>query len=467
MTPALPVRNLLTRHLSGGGNGLPCDAFEAAGGRGAVVKPFHLGWFVGNGFGVHGWNAPFSGTAARDWAKPDLQIDLARAIERACFDFLMMEDSLFVPDNYGGSPKFYLERALRAPKNDPMPLVGVLAYVTKHIGIVPTISTTFYPPYLLARHVATLDLMSEGRIGCNFVTSTASRAAQNFGLETHVEHDLRYEMAAEFVDVVKRLWDSWEPDALVMDEARGIFVDPGKVHTIDYRGRFYSSRGPLNTARSPQGQPVLMQAGGSPQGRAFAAKNIDVVLAATNSIPEMKAFRADMRRRVAAEGRDPDSCKVVFMVNPTIGETDAEAEDRFLRKQAYKEAHPEIVLAGMSSLTDIDFASFDLDTPLAELTTNGQQGTLRQFLAQGTTLREIVRNYSHGLDRVWGSPETVASTMVEIMEEVGGDGYIIAGPLTRRYIIEVTDGLTPALQKRGAVRSTYAHAHFRDNMMEF
>jgi alkanesulfonate monooxygenase SsuD/methylene tetrahydromethanopterin reductase-like flavin-dependent oxidoreductase (luciferase family) len=181
----------------------------------------------------------------------------------------------------------------------------------------------------------------------------------------------------------------------------------------------------------------------------------------------MKAFRADMRRRVAAEGRDPDSCKVVFMVNPTIGETDAEAEDRFLRKQAFKEAHPEIVLAGMSSLTDIDFASFDLDTPLAELTTNGQQGTLRQFLAQGTTLREIVRNYSHGLDRVWGSPETVASKMVEIMEEVGGDGYIIAGPLTRRYIIEVTDGLTPVLQKRGAVRSAYAHAHFRDNMMEF
>jgi FMN-dependent oxidoreductase (nitrilotriacetate monooxygenase family) len=411
--------------------------------------------------------APFSGTAARDWAKPDLQIDLARSIERACFDFLMLEDSLFVPDNYGGSSKFYLERALRAPKNDPLPLVGVLAFMTKHLGIVPTISTSFYPPYLLARHIATLDLMSEGRIGCNFVTSTASRAAQNFGFTDHIEHDLRYEMATEFVDVVRKLWDSWEPDALVMDEARGIFVDPDKVHTIDYKGRYYTSRGPLNTSRSPQGQPVLMQAGGSPQGRAFAAKNIDVVLAATNSIADMKAFRADMRRRVAAEGRDPDTCKVVFMVIPTIGETDAEAEDRFLRKQAFKEAHPEITLAGISSLTDIDFASFDLDTPLAELTTNGQQGTLRQFLAQGSTLREIVRNYSHGLDRLWGSPQTVASKMIEIMEEVGGDGYIIAGPLTRRYITEITDGLTPILQKRGAVRTAYTHAHFRDNMMEY
>jgi FMN-dependent oxidoreductase (nitrilotriacetate monooxygenase family) len=432
-----------------------------------MIKPFHLAWFIGNSFGVHGWNMPFSGTAARDWAKPDLQIDTARAIERACFDFLMMEDSLFVPDNYGGSTKFYLERALRAPKNDPMPLVSVLAYCTRRLGIVPTISTTFYPPYLLARQIATLDLMSEGRIGCNFVTSTAARAAQNFGHDEHIEHDLRYEMAAEFVDVVKQLWASWEPDALVMDAERGVFVDPDKVRTVDYKGRFFASRGPLNTARSPQGQPVLMQAGGSPQGRAFAAKNIDVVLAATNSIPDMKAFRADMRRRVAAEGRDPDSCKVMFMVIPTIGETDAEAEERYLRKLAAKEAAPELVLAGISSLTDIDFASFDLDRPLAELTTNGQQGTLRQFMSQGSTLREIVRNYSHGLDRLWGSPETVAAKMVEIMEEVGGDGFLIAGPLTRRYVTEVADGLTPALQKRGAVRRAYAHDHFRDNLMDF
>jgi alkanesulfonate monooxygenase SsuD/methylene tetrahydromethanopterin reductase-like flavin-dependent oxidoreductase (luciferase family) len=197
-----------------------------------MARPFHLGWFVGNGFGVHGWNQPWTGRSARDWAKPELQIDLARAIERACFDFLMMEDSLFVPDSYGGSTRFYLERALRAPKNDPMPLVSVLAYLTKNLGIVPTVSTSFYPPYLLARHIATLDLMSEGRIGCNFVTSTAERAAQNFGMDTHLEHHLRYEMAAEFVEVVRRLWRSWEPDAVVMDEERGVFVDPGKVREV-------------------------------------------------------------------------------------------------------------------------------------------------------------------------------------------------------------------------------------------
>jgi alkanesulfonate monooxygenase SsuD/methylene tetrahydromethanopterin reductase-like flavin-dependent oxidoreductase (luciferase family) len=175
-----------------------------------------------------------------------------------------------------------------------------------------------------------------------------------------------------------------------------------------------------------------------------------VVLAAFNSVPEMKAFRADMRKRVAAEGRDPDSCKVVFMMMPTLGETEQEAKERLQRKLAAKDAAPEVVLAGMSSLTDIDFAQFDLDTPLAELTTNGQQGTLRQFLAQGSTLREIVRNYSHGYDRICGTPDSVASQMIDIIEEVGGDGYIIAGPLNRRYVMEVTEGLVPVLQKRGA-----------------
>ena len=144
---------------------------------------------------------------------------------------------------------FYLRRASRVPKNDPLPLVPLLTQATRHLGIVPTISTSFYPPYLLARLIATLDLMSEGRVGCNFVTSTALRAAQNFGLDEHLEHDRRYEMADEFVDVVKKLWSSWDADAVVMDREGDTFVDPTKVRAIDHKGQFFSVRGPLNTAR--------------------------------------------------------------------------------------------------------------------------------------------------------------------------------------------------------------------------
>ena len=432
-----------------------------------ATRPFHLGWFLGNSFGVHGWNQPWGGTGGRDWARPDLHLDLARALERACFDFLLLEDSLFVPDNYGGSTEFYLKRALRAPKNDPLPLVPLIAEATSRIGIVPTVSTSFYPPFLLARLMATLDAMSAGRVGCNFVTSTAGRAAQNFGLDDHIDHDLRYEMADEFVELARRLWASWDADALPMDREAGVFADHTKVHPVDFKGRFFSSRGPLNTARPPQGHPVLVQAGSSPQGRQFASRHMDVVLAAYVEVADMKVFRADMRARVAAAGRVPDGCKVMFVATPTLGETEAEARDRYDRKTAARIAAPELTLAAMASLTDIDFAQFDLDAPLEELTTNGQQGTLRQFLRQGRTLREVVRNYRYGTDELVGTPDGVAAQMAAMMEEVGGDGFMITGPLTRRYLAEIADGLAPALQRRGLMRTGYDHAHFRDNLLAF
>ena len=402
-----------------------------------------------------------------DWSQPDLHVDLARAAERACFDFVLLEDSVFVPDNYGSSMDFYLKRALRAPKNDPLPLVPLMAQATSRLGLVPTISTSFYPPYLLARLVATLDLMSKGRVGCNFVTSTAERAAQNFGLDTHLEHDMRYEMAAEFVEVVLQLWSSWDADAIVMDRDRGMFVDPDKVRTIDFKGRFFSSRGPLNTARPAQGQPVLVQAGNSPQGQAFAAKRMDAVLCAVSTVEEMKAFRNEMRKKVAAAGRDPDSCKVMYVASPTIAESDAEAYERVQRRQAHRAAAPELALAQMGSLTDIDFSVFDIDAPLAELTTNGQQGTLKRVLKQGRTLREIAENYRYSYEDLIGTPDKVAGQMADLMEEVGGDGFVFTGNLTRRYIAEITDGLVPALQRRGATRRAYEHAHFRDNLLAF
>jgi long-chain alkane monooxygenase len=432
-----------------------------------AAQRFHLGWFLGNSFGVHGWGQQWGGTSAYDWAQPDLHIDMAKALERACFDYLLLEDSVFVPDNYGASMEFYLKRALRAPKNDPLPLVPLIAQATTHLGIVPTISTTFYPPYLLARLMATLDLMSKGRVGCNFVTSTAARAAQNFGHEDHVEHDLRYEMADEFVDLVSKLWESWDADAIVMDAERKTFVDHEKVRTIDYKGRFFASRGPLNTARPPQGKPVLVQAGGSPQGRHFASKHMDSVIAAVSTIPEMIEFRTDLRRRVAAQGRDPDRCKIMFVIAPTLGETEDEARRRYERKQEQREASPELTLAQMASLTDIDFSEFDLDAPLGELTTNGQQGTLKRFLAQGATLREIARNYRYGMEDLIGTPEQVAAAMCEVMDQVGGDGFMFSGPLTRRGLAEITDGLVPALQRLGRVRTSYAHEHLRDNLFAF
>src|ERR1700712_2434180 len=204
-----------------------------------ATDKFHLGWFLGGGFGVHAWRDTWSGDVGQSWMKPDLIVDLARSMERACFDYLLLEDSVFVPDDWGSSPDLYLKAGMRVPKQDPLPLVPLVAQATSRVGIVPTISTSFYPPYLLARLMATLDHLSDGRVGCNLVTSTAARAAQNFGLDEHIEHDTRYEMADEFVEVVRKLWDSWEPDAVRADAEAGVFVDPEKVHVIDHDGKFY------------------------------------------------------------------------------------------------------------------------------------------------------------------------------------------------------------------------------------
>jgi long-chain alkane monooxygenase len=181
----------------------------------------------------------------------------------------------------------------------------------------------------------------------------------------------------------------------------------------------------------------------------------------------MKAFRIDLRRRVAAAGRDPDSCKIFFVIVPTVAESDAEACERVQRRQAYREASPELALAMMGSLTDIDFSTFDIDAPIGELTTNGQQGTLKRFLKQGRTLREIAGNYRYGYEDFVGTPDKVAVQMIELMAEIGGDGFVFTGNVTRRYVAEITDGLVPALQRRGAVRRAYEHPHLRDNLFAF
>jgi alkanesulfonate monooxygenase SsuD/methylene tetrahydromethanopterin reductase-like flavin-dependent oxidoreductase (luciferase family) len=212
---------------------------------------------------------------------------------------------------------------------------------------------------------------------------------------------------------------------------------------------------------------VLVQAGGSPQGQDFASRHMDAVLCAVSTIEEMKVFRADLRKRVAAAGRDPDQCKVFFVIMPTVGESDAEARERVRRRQAHREAAPELTLAQMGSLTDIDFSAFDLDAPIGEFTTNGQQGTLKRFLKQGRTLREIAHNYRYAYEDLVGTPDRVAAQMAELMQEVGGDGFVFTGNITRRYVAEVTDGIAPALQRLGLVRTAYEHQHLRDNLLAF
>ncbi len=435
------------------------------------AAPFHLAWFL-QGSSIQAWGEQWSGNISEEWMSAEMFLDLARSIERACFDYLLIEDSIYIGQNWQNSRDMFLKNGMSVPRQEPSVVAALMAAATSRLGIVPTLSTFAYHPYLTARIVGTLDQVSGGRAGWNMVTGSSDYSGQNFGLDKLPEHDTRYEMAAEYIDVVTRLWDSWEPGAIVADRRTGVLIDPAKVHTIDFKGEHYASRGPLNSGPCPQGRPVIAQAGGSAKGRETAARYADTVVAHPKGVQAMKDYRQDVRMRMRAAGRDPDSCKVLFMATPVLANTDEEAQARAAQRGVATTEEVHRRLAQMGWTTNIDFSGYDLDAPVGELTTNGHQSSLANFLkkAGGRTLREAILAYtSHGgsVDLV-GTPETVAAQMDEAMQEVGGDGFLLVLPnVSRKTVTEVTDGLVPALQQRGLVRRSYAHKQFRDNLLEF
>ncbi len=434
------------------------------------VGRFHLGWFLN--FTPDLWNGPFE-NGGSPWTG-EFFVDVAKMLERACFDYIMIEDKLSVSEAYGGTSEIYLKQALgMVPKHDPAPLAALMSAATTRLGIVITMSTLGYPPFLLARLSSTLDHISRGRFGWNIVTSAENAAAQNFGLDELPPRELRYDMAHEYMDLVNQLWDSWDRDAIVMDRETGTYTDYKKVRPINFRGKFFKCRGPLNTAPSPQGRPVFVQAGGSPKGRDFAAKHAESIITLADGLEGMKWYRNDIRERAKAHGRNPDDIKVLYLVIPTLAETHEEAlakKERLVSSQAFIEQ----TLGLISAITDIDFAKFDLDSPLPHLTTQGEQGSLDKFQqwGSGKTLRQLIYESSEFESSIelLGTPDGVADRMGEIIEETGGDGFLITThnqATSRRQVLEVTEGLVPALQRRGFVRTEYRHPTLRQNLREF
>jgi FMN-dependent oxidoreductase (nitrilotriacetate monooxygenase family) len=432
---------------------------------------FHLAWFTNPR--AHGWTANGPDRWAGNdilpkfWETGDFLVDLAKAMERACFDFIMIEDHVVFSND-----KQNLE-----PRVDPLPIITLLAAHTHRLGVIGTFSTSFYPPFLLARQVASVDHISRGRAGWNIVTSSEDWAAQAFGQDKQPPHSERYERADEMLDLVKQLWDAWEPGPYEMNAETGRYVDPGRMREFAFEGKYHRSRGPLNVSRSPQGRPVLCQAGSSPAGRDFAARHADVILCSTfgqNSVKALKDFRDDVRARMAEAGRDPDSAKVLFLISPVLGDTEAAAQRRY---EEVVGMTPEILAQRLGRLTlhtNVDWTKFDLDAPFPDIDpasfTEGFRGMVASLKAQskGKTLRETLAEQETTSLKLIGTPEQVADQMQAAIEEVGGDGFLMhARPLTRRYIAEIIDGLVPILQKRGLVRREYGHEMLRDNLMEF
>lgn len=439
------------------------------------MTKMHLMWFCAfsphAGFGLDGWAGPQTGNGY-DWTQPKLWQDMAVVLERAKFDLIMLGDSLAVPGTYQGRMDAYLRYAEHAPFHDPSPLIAIMAAATRRIGLALTLSTTFCPPFLLARLMTTLDHLSSGRAAWNVVTSYKIEEALNFGYHELLDHDQRYDRADEYLELCAQLWSSWEPDAVVMDPRTNTFADPTKVHAIDFQGAYYRSRGPLNVTPSPQGRPVIIQAGTSERGQDFAAQHAEAIIAPRETAKEMKQFYDQFKARVRKFGRAPEACKIFFLAKPIIADTNEAAQER--ADTLYANAPVEAGLAALSTLLQTDLSAYDLDQPLpASLERQAIQGIRSQldrfYLAgQTPTLREIAtRKVSLDSAPFIGTPERVADSLARTMEEVGGDGFAIRQGIWPGYVNPFVEQVIPLLQQRGVVRTEYAGTMLRDHLQEF
>ena len=322
-----------------------------------MTKMLHFAWFGAPG--AHYWNLPSAATY--DWRQGSLYMDIARLCESACMDMVLFADIPAVPTAYAGTNDHYVKYGQEVHL-DPAPILAMMGGVTRHLGLGATLSTSLYPPFLLARMVGTLDHLTAGRSAWNVVTSASAAAAQNYGQDDLPEHDERYNIADEYLDLVRRLWDSWAPDAVLEDAERDVFADPAKVKPVNFVGKYFKSRGPLTVPALPQRYPVIVMAGTSKRGQEFAVTNADMVIAHKNSVQDMRTYSTQLRSQLATAGRDPASCKIFFSIKPVMGDTPAMAQDRWA--QNYEHAQAESGLSYLSATMGLDMSKYDLDKPL-------------------------------------------------------------------------------------------------------
>jgi len=383
---------------------------------------------------------------------------IARTLERGCFDMLFFADSYTLHDRYQDSPDAAIRYAVQYPRLDPLPLIPMLSRVAPNLGFGVTASTTFLPPYWLARNMATIDHLTDGRMGWNVVTSYSRSEAQNFGMDDIPEHDLRYDIADEYMDVCNKLWASWEEDAIIMDREAGIYADPKKVHRINHEGKYFKSRGPLCVPRTPQGRPVIIQAGSSPRGLKFAAQHADVIFAVPNSSGGAAKHRQAINAALAEAGRSRDDVKVIWGITPVVGESEAEVKAK--REAILANIHPEAALVLLSGHLNYDLSTWPKDRPLSELEVSGVQAFAR---AQNYTVEEYARRMAEGSGNLMdGTATQIVDRMEDLYEQTEGDGFMIVTHALPSSVDDFVDLVVPELQHRGHFREKYGARILRD-----
>jgi alkanesulfonate monooxygenase len=422
---------------------------------------------------------PGSGHHVAAWRHPKAQADgglnlkhyqqLAQTAERGKFDMLFLADGVAVLDR-GLGTEALSRSGLFVVHFEPLTLLSALATTTEHIGLVATASTTYNEPFHLARKFASLDHLSGGRAGWNVVTSSTEAEALNFNREKHVEHTLRYERAHEFLQVTKKLWDSWDDDAFLRDKASGIFFDANKLHIPHHKGDHFSVRGPLNVARPPQGYPVIVQAGSSEDGKNLAAQTAEVIFTAQQTLAEAQAFYADVKGRMVQYGRNPDHLKIMPGIFPVIGQTEQEAQEKF--EQIQELIHPSVGLSLLTGMIgDVDLSAYPVDGPIPELPeTNGnrsrQQLLIELARRENLTIRQLYLRIAgaRGHRQILGTPEQIADQLEDWFIHNGADGFNIMPPWLPGGLDEFVDWVIPELQRRGLFRTEYEGRTLRENL---
>ena len=418
----------------------------------------HLGVFsVGTGNHVAGWRYPGASTSNEDFSA-------IKRIEQIAERGLL--DAVFVADNVACSTDDHPSMMARL---EAFTVLSALSAVTERVGLVGTASTTFGQPYNLARQIASLDHISRGRAGWNVVTTSTADAGKNFGRENPTDHELRYEVAAEFVEVVKGLWDSWEDGARIADAETGTYVDPNKVHTLDHVGPHFSVRGPLNASRSPQGQPVIFQAGASKSGQAFAARHAEALFTVQQEIGEARDFYRSFKQLMQERGRAPGHCKILPGLLPVVGHTEAEAREKLNVLTQYIDE--ESAFGTMSGRIGHDLSGYPLDGPVPDLPQSKHIQSYSEVLLararrEGHTLRDLYNLFAvaRGYLICCGTAEQVADLMSEWFTTAACDGFILVPAHFPEAFEDFVDLVAPELQARGLYRDRYVGRTLRDHL---
>ncbi|MDB5376736.1 MAG: monooxygenase, partial [Rubritepida sp.] len=431
--------------------------FHIARGNHVSKRQMHLGVFVlGTGNHVAGWRYP--GAADSFLSLKGIQT-IAATAERGKFDLLFLGDGLTA--NINDHPSFVV-------RFEPVTMLSALAATTTHLGLGATSSTTYGEPYSVARAFASLDHLSSGRAAWNAVTSSGQGSGANFGRQ-HPNHDDRYEMADEFVDVVLGLWDCWDDGAVVADRETGQYIDGSKVKPLNHKGRFYEVKGPLNTARTPQGRPIILQAGSSEPGLKLAARTADVVFSVVQDLGEAKLVYADLKARVVAAGRRASDVAILPGVMPVLGETLEAARAKLDTLQGFVSGSN--TFAMLSNRMGMDVSGFDPDElvpdlPLPDTSHGFARAMLNKARREKMTWRDLnnLTGAARGHWVICGTPEMIADTLQEWFEGGAADGFNILPPYFPQSFDEFVDQVVPILQKRRLFREDYTGTTLRDHL---